>query len=98
MNAHGRLAQVLGKSQYAAYIFHVPVILAFQYAALQVSLPPLAKFALVTLASVPATFALANAVRRPLHPRRHRTLPTTGFTETSHCSIIMRHGVKSETG
>jgi hypothetical protein len=67
INIHGRLAVALGKSQYAAYIFHVPVILAFQFAVLNVNLPPLAKFALVTMASVPATFALANAVRRPLH-------------------------------
>ncbi|MCX6099466.1 MAG: acyltransferase family protein [Candidatus Bipolaricaulota bacterium] len=67
INVHGRLAVALGKSQYASYIFHVPVILAFQFAILNVSLPPLAKFALVTLASVPATFAIANAVRRPLH-------------------------------
>jgi fucose 4-O-acetylase-like acetyltransferase len=67
VNAHGRLAVALGKSQYAAYIFHVPVILAFQFAVLNVGLPPLAKFALVTLASVPATFAIANWVRRPLH-------------------------------
>jgi len=67
INVHGRLAVALGTSQYAAYIFHVPVILAFQFAILNVSLPPLAKFALVTLASVPATFAIANAVRRSLH-------------------------------
>lgn len=67
INVPGRLAVALGTSQYAAYIFHVPVILAFQFAILNVSLPPLAKFALVTLASVPATFAIANAVRRPLH-------------------------------
>ncbi len=67
VNGHGALARALGKSQYAAYIFHVPVILAFQYAVLNPSLPPLAKFALVTLASVPATFAVAVAVRKPLH-------------------------------
>ena len=57
----------LGKSQYAAYIFHVPVILAFQYAVLNAALPPFAKFALVTLVSIPATFAVASLVRRPLH-------------------------------
>lgn len=52
---HGRLAQALGKSQYAAYIFHVPVILAFQFAVPNVSLPPLAKL------------ALAHWARKPLH-------------------------------
>ena len=67
VTAHGRLAAALSRSQYAAYIVHVPVILAFQYAALQATLPPLAKFVLVTLASIPATFAVAYAVRKPLH-------------------------------
>jgi fucose 4-O-acetylase-like acetyltransferase len=67
VNAHGRFAGALGQSQYAAYIFHVPVILAFQYAVLNVSLPPFVKFALVTVASVPATFAIAHWARRPLH-------------------------------
>ena len=64
---HGRLAQALAKSQYTAYIVHVPVVLAFQYAVMNVALPPFAKFALVTLASVPATFAVASVLRRPLH-------------------------------
>jgi len=67
MNTHGRLARALAKSQYAAYIIHVPVILAFQYAVLKLPIPPLAKFALVTAVSIPATFALAYAARRPLH-------------------------------
>lgn len=67
VTANGRFARALGKSQYAAYIFHVPVILAFQYALLSLTLPPFAKFALVTLVSIPATFAIASAVRRPLH-------------------------------
>ncbi len=67
VTVHGRLAQALGRSQYAAYIFHVPVILAFQYAVLNAALPPFAKFALVTLVSIPATFAVASLVRRPLH-------------------------------
>ncbi|MCX6094427.1 MAG: acyltransferase family protein [Candidatus Bipolaricaulota bacterium] len=67
VTAHGRLARALSQSQYAAYIVHVPVILAFQCTALQLTLPPLAKFVLVTIVSIPATFAVACAVRRPLH-------------------------------
>jgi peptidoglycan/LPS O-acetylase OafA/YrhL len=67
MNAHGRLARALSKSQYAAYIVHVPVILAFQVAVLELAIPPLAKFTLVTAVSIPATFAVAYAVRKPLH-------------------------------
>ncbi len=67
VHAAGKLARALGKSQYAAYILHVPVILAFQYAILNVSMPPLAKFAIVTLVSIPATFAISYVVRKPLH-------------------------------
>ncbi len=67
VTVHGGLARALGKSQYAAYIFHVPVILAAQYAALSLVLPPLAKFAIVTAVSIPATFAVAWLVRKPLH-------------------------------
>jgi fucose 4-O-acetylase-like acetyltransferase len=61
VNWSGGLARALGRSQYAAYI------LAVQYAALQLRLPPLSKFALVTLVSVPATFAIAHWARKPLH-------------------------------
>jgi len=66
-DSQGRLTKELGRSQYAAYLFHVPVILGFQYLVLKAVLPPLAKFALVTLASVPLTFLVASAVRKPLH-------------------------------
>lgn len=63
----GRLARALGRSQYAAYIFHVPVILAFQAVAQSLSASPSAKFAVVTAVSVVGTFAVAGAMRRPLH-------------------------------
>jgi multidrug transporter EmrE-like cation transporter len=66
LDVQGRLGRALGQSQYAAYIFHVPVILLFQYAVLGLDFPPFAKFALVTLLSVPLTFLLSNWVRRPL--------------------------------
>jgi fucose 4-O-acetylase-like acetyltransferase len=67
LNMHGRLARSLANAEYAAYIFHVPVVLVFQLAILNMALPPLAKFALVTLASVPATFLISHWVRKPLH-------------------------------
>ncbi len=66
VTAHGKLAQALGRAQYAAYLFHVPVILAIQSAALGVPWQPFAKFAVVTALSVPATFAVAHAARKPL--------------------------------
>ncbi len=65
-NFTGRLARALGKSQYAAYIFHVPIVLLFQAAVIRLASPPLAKFALVAALSIPATFLVSNWVRRPL--------------------------------
>lgn len=66
-NAQGPLGKALGQSQYAAYLFHVPVVIMFQFAVLGLALPPFAKFALVTLASVPVTFWFSHWVRKPLH-------------------------------
>lgn len=65
-NAQGNLGSVLAKSQYAAYIFHVPVVLLFQYLALGFDWPPFVKFAAVTLLSVPTTFLYSNWARKPL--------------------------------
>jgi peptidoglycan/LPS O-acetylase OafA/YrhL len=62
----GPFAKALAQSQYAAYIFHLPVVLLCQYAIIGLALPPLAKFAAATLASVPLTFLLAYSVRKPL--------------------------------
>jgi len=62
----GKLGNTLAKSQYAAYIFHVPVVILFQFLILGLVLPPFVKFTLVTLASVPATFWFSNWVRKPL--------------------------------
>lgn len=56
----------MARAQYAAYIFHVLFVLLFQFLVLGLPLPPLAKFALVTLAAVPATFLFSAWVRKPL--------------------------------
>jgi glucan biosynthesis protein C len=66
LNLQGRIGKAMAQSQYAAYIFHVPIILLFQSMMLHVELPPFAKFALVTLASVPLTFLFSHWVRKPL--------------------------------
>jgi fucose 4-O-acetylase-like acetyltransferase len=63
----GRLGKAMAQSQYAAYIFHVPVVILFQLLILDFDLPPLAKFALVVLVSVPTTFLFSNWIRKPLH-------------------------------
>ncbi|HEY1297718.1 MAG TPA: acyltransferase [Chloroflexota bacterium] len=50
---------------YGAYVVHVmPVVVGLQFALAQVSLEPLAKFALVTLAGVPLSFLLSAGLRR----------------------------------
>jgi len=65
-NFQGRLGKILAQSQYAAYIFHVPILTLFQGLMLGVQLPPLAKFALVTAVSIPVTFLFSSWVRKPL--------------------------------
>ena len=64
LNRQGRLARDLAASTYAVYLFHVPVLVALQYAAGHAALGPLMKFFLVTLIAVPATFAISSALRR----------------------------------
>lgn len=66
LNVGTALSRALGKAQYAAYIFHLFVVLLCQYAVLSLPLPPLAKFALVTLVSIPLTFVFSSWVRKPL--------------------------------
>jgi len=65
-DTQGRLGKAMAQSQYAAYIFHVPFVLLFQFLVIGLALLPLAKFALVTLVSVPATFLFSYGVRKPL--------------------------------
>jgi glucans biosynthesis protein C len=65
-NSQGNLGNILAKSQYAAYIFHVPVVLLFQYLALGFDWSPFIKFAVVTIFSVPTTFLFSNWIRKPL--------------------------------
>jgi surface polysaccharide O-acyltransferase-like enzyme len=60
----------MARSQYAAYVFHMPVVVLLQAAVLSLDLPPLAKFFLVTAAAVPATFLLSDWIRRPAFVRR----------------------------
>jgi glucans biosynthesis protein C len=66
LDFHGSLAKALARSQYAAYIFHGPIVILLQVAMIRVMSPPLVKFALVTLVSVPLTFLFSNWARKPL--------------------------------
>jgi multidrug transporter EmrE-like cation transporter len=65
-NSQSNFGSALAKSQYAAYILHVPVVLLFQSLAVDFNWAPFAKFALVTLFSVPTTFLLSHWLRKPL--------------------------------
>ena len=67
LNLKGKLGQTLAQSQYAAYIIHILPVLLVQLAILSLPLPPLAKFILATLISVPLVFFISNLVRKPLH-------------------------------
>lgn len=65
-NVTSKLWAWLAQAQYATYIFHVFVVIAFQVLLLQTALPPLVKFVLVSAASIPASFLVAGLVRKPL--------------------------------
>ena len=69
MHQPGPLTRTLSTNAYAAYVMHVWVVVAVQFALLGVPLPPLAKFALVCLVGIPLSFVVASLVRR-LPPRR----------------------------
>ncbi|MBN1346300.1 MAG: acyltransferase [Phycisphaerae bacterium] len=64
LGAGGFIATRLGPCTYAAYLFHVPVIVLIQYGLGHTSLHPLSKLALVTLIGVPLTFVLSYVLRR----------------------------------
>jgi hypothetical protein len=54
------------QAQYATYIFHIAVVLFFQWLAMPLPLPPLAKFLLVSLFAVPVSFVVGYYVSKPL--------------------------------
>ncbi len=66
VNAQGSLAREMAQSTYAAYMLHIFIAVFFQSLALGLAAPPLLKFFLVALVTVPASFLLASLVRRPL--------------------------------
>jgi len=70
LNYQGWLGKRLAENQYAAYLFHVPVVIFVQYFVAGIALLPFTKFALVTAVSIPLTFLLSAAVRAPAPVRR----------------------------
>ncbi len=65
-NIQTRLTRWLAEAQYATYIVHVFPVLAFQALLVGLVASPLAKFALVTLASIPVAFLIGGLIRKPL--------------------------------
>jgi glucan biosynthesis protein C len=66
VNSQAPLAGEMAQSTYAAYMLHVFVAVLFQSLALGLAAPPLLKFLLVSLVTVPLSFLLASLIRRPL--------------------------------
>jgi glucan biosynthesis protein C len=70
LNYQGRLGKILADNQYAAYLFHVPVIVFLQYLVASATLLPLIKFAAVTAVGVFLTFLVSAVIRTPAPVRR----------------------------
>ena len=66
VNSQAPLAREMAQSTYAAYMLHVFVVIFFQSLALGLAAPPLLKFFLVSLITIPVSFLLASLIRRPL--------------------------------
>jgi glucan biosynthesis protein C len=69
-NRQNRWTKAMAEGQYAAYLFHVPIVVLIQYTIAGTPLPPFTKFVLVTAAAVPLTFLFAHWIRQPAWLRR----------------------------
>jgi len=65
-NSAGALMKKAAQAQYATYVFHIGVVLLFQWLAIPLIAPPLAKFLLVSLFAVPGSFLVGYWLRKPL--------------------------------
>jgi glucan biosynthesis protein C len=70
VNTQGHWGKVMAGGQYGAYLFHVPVVVLIQFLIAGVAVAPFSKFLFVTAVGVPATFLLADLLRRPTLMRR----------------------------
>lgn len=60
------LGKKLAAGQYAAYVYHVPLILGLQALVLGLPMPPLLKFGLVSVVGIPLVFLVSYWLRRSL--------------------------------
>jgi peptidoglycan/LPS O-acetylase OafA/YrhL len=65
-----RWSRAMAQGRYAAYLFHVAVVVLVQFAIAGAPLSPFVKFVLVTAVSVPLTFLLAHGLRQSAPLRR----------------------------
>jgi peptidoglycan/LPS O-acetylase OafA/YrhL len=65
-NRQSVLGKKMARGQYATYVFHIGVVLLFQWALMGLAAAPFVKFVLASLLSVPAAFMLGYWVRKPL--------------------------------
>jgi len=70
LDLQSRWSRAMAQSQYAAYLFHVAVVVLVQFAIAGAPLSPFVKFILVTAVSVPLTFLLAHGLRQSSLLRR----------------------------
>lgn len=64
LNRQGTVAGFLAPNAYTAYLIHAPVITILAFAARDVSLYPLLKWAVVALVAVPLCFGLSGLIRK----------------------------------
>lgn len=70
LNFQGQWGRLMAENQYAAYLFHVPVVVLVQVGVANAAWSPFTKFVLVTALSVPLTFLLSAAIRTPAIVRK----------------------------
>jgi glucan biosynthesis protein C len=66
VDRQGSLGIKLAASQYAAYVYHVPIILGLQALVMSLPLTPLLKFGLVSVVGIPLVFLVSYWLRRSL--------------------------------
>jgi glucan biosynthesis protein C len=64
VSCSNRLTIEMGLCTYGVYLFHVPVLICFQYLFAYVQAGPLVKFGLVAIISTISSFALTAVIRR----------------------------------
>ncbi|MBN2348524.1 MAG: acyltransferase family protein [Bacteroidales bacterium] len=70
LNLSNTLFNIMSENAYAAYIFHYPIVIAFQYSFDKVPINLLAKFLIVGILSIITSFTFSYMIRKPELIRR----------------------------